>query len=662
MMNQNIKGTVLIIDDDPANIDVLGNMLRSDYKVLAATSGLKGLQLAQRLPQPDLVLLDIKMQGLDGYATCKELKQNEQTKNIAVIFVTADADIYSEERGLLLGAVDYITKPFNAMLVKARVRNHVLLKQGQDNLQLLVDQATAELRQEQGKLERSEKLYRTLMEAAPDSILLVNEQGDIEMANDSVEPMFGYKSLELVGNKIEVLVPDEFIAGHSQQRASFLQNPVIRSRVTLGKLSGKKKDGTVFPVDISLSPISMENGTMIIADIRDMTEEQRMQDQLRQAQKMEAIGQLTGGIAHDFNNILNSILGFSSIALNDEVVQENEELKSYLDIISKSGERARDLVKQMLSFSRGNYTGDFKPIDLAPVMHEVIKMIRPMLPASINVELDIEKNLPNSLADSLQINQVIMNMCINARDALHEQGNIILAVKKVIVKDEICNSCHEKLSTDFIEISISDNGEGISKENIEKIFDPFFTTKEVGKGSGMGLSVVHGIVHNHGGHIVVNSKPGEGTKFRLLLPYVNTRNTTQQSDVAATTLQLDGGSAHVMVVDDEALIGTYVETVLTEMNFRVTVFSDSNKALDYFQENSDDIDLVITDQTMPMMTGFELSKAMLEIKNGIPVIMQTGFSSIVDDKSARALGIRAFLNKPLDKNVLLNEIKVILNL
>jgi len=661
-MNQNIKGTVLIIDDDPANIDVLGNMLRSDYKVLAATSGLKGLQLAQRLPQPDLVLLDIKMQGLDGYATCKELKQNEQTKNIAVIFVTADADIYSEERGLLLGAVDYITKPFNAMLVKARVRNHVLLKQGQDNLQLLVDQATAELRQEQGKLERSEKLYRTLMEAAPDSILLVNEQGDIEMANDSVEPMFGYKSLELVGNKIEVLVPDEFIAGHSQQRASFLQNPVIRSRVTLGKLSGKKKDGTVFPVDISLSPISMENGTMIIADIRDMTEEQRMQDQLRQAQKMEAIGQLTGGIAHDFNNILNSILGFSSIALNDEVVQENEELKSYLDIISKSGERARDLVKQMLSFSRGNYTGDFKPIDLAPVMHEVIKMIRPMLPASINVELDIEKNLPNSLADSLQINQVIMNMCINARDALHEQGNIILAVKKVIVKDEICNSCHEKLSTDFIEISISDNGEGISKENIEKIFDPFFTTKEVGKGSGMGLSVVHGIVHNHGGHIVVNSKPGEGTKFRLLLPYVNTRNTTQQSDVAATTLQLDGGSAHVMVVDDEALIGTYVETVLTEMNFRVTVFSDSNKALDYFQENSDDIDLVITDQTMPMMTGFELSKAMLEIKNGIPVIMQTGFSSIVDDKSARALGIRAFLNKPLDKNVLLNEIKVILNL
>ena len=661
-MNQDKKGKVLIIDDEPSNIDVLSSILRHDYKVVAATSGIKGLQLAQRSPQPDLILLDLKMPGLDGYETCKELKKNPETKHIPVVIVTADADIKSEEKGLLLGAVDYITKPFNSFLVKARVRNHILLKQAQDNLQQRITEATAELQHERENLEKSEKLYRTLMEAAPDTILLVNEQGYIEMTNVLVETMFGYKQEELLGKEIEVLVPDEHVKGHYQQRDSFLKSPVIRNSVTLGRLSGRRKNGEVFPVDVSLSPISTENGNMIIADIRDMTEERNMEAQLRQAQKMEAVGQLTGGIAHDFNNILNSILGFSEIALGDESIQDNESLKKYLDIISKSGMRARDLVKQMLAYSRGNFSGDFQVIDIAPVMEEVMRMLRPVMPSSIDIEVNIDNDVPCTLADSLQINQIIMNMCINARDALHEKGNIYLSLKKENVRNEKCAACQNILNGDFINIVIRDNGEGISEDNLRKIFDPFFTTKEVGKGTGMGLAVVHGIVHNHGGHIVVDSKPGKGTTFNLLLPCVNNKPAKQQELNENSTLILDGHSVHVMVVDDDINIGALLEEVLTNNNFQVNVFNSSVEALAYFKQYHKEIDLVITDQTMPELTGYEMSKEMLDIRKDIPIIMQSGYSSTVDGKSTRALGIRAFLNKPLKHQVLLKEIKNIMDL
>ncbi|MDH5426302.1 MAG: response regulator [Gammaproteobacteria bacterium] len=656
------KAKILIVDDESSNIDVLSSILRGDYKVIAATSGIKGLQLAQRSPQPDLILLDIKMSGLDGYETCKELKNNPETKDIPIVFVTADTDIKSEEKGLLLGAVDYVTKPFNSMLVKARVRNHILLKQSQDNLQQKIIEATTELQHERENLAKSEKLYRSLMEAAPDTILLVNEQGYIEMANVLAESMFGYTQEELVGKEIELLVPDEYVKDHYQQRDSFLKNPVIRNRVTLGRLSGRRKNGEVFPVDISLSPIETENGTMIIADIRDMTEEHSMQAQLRQAQKMEAIGQLTGGIAHDFNNILNSILGFSDIALRDKTILDNDNLKKYLDIISQSGMRARDLVKQMLAYSRGNFDGNFQVMNIAPVMHEVMRMLRPVLPASINFELDIDNDVPLILADSLQINQIIMNMCINARDALHEKGSIYLSLKKKNVSNEVCSSCQKILNGEFVEIVIRDGGEGISEDNIKKIFDPFFTTKEVGKGTGMGLAVVHGIVHNHNGHIVVGSKPGEGTIFRLLLPHVQKKPAIQQANNESSDVKLDGHAALAVVVDDDVDIGALLEELLIQNNFEVKVFSSSKEALAYFEKHSEEIDLVITDQTMPEMNGYEMSKVMLDIRQDIPIIMQTGYSSIVDEKSARALGIKVFLNKPLEQRILLREIKNIMHL
>lgn len=658
----NKKPIILVIDDDPSSIDVLSAILREDYKVIAATSGIKGLQLANKTPPPDLILLDVKMKGLDGYDTCKELKSSSDTGDIPVIFVTADANIESEQHGLLLGAVDYITKPFNALLVKARIHNHIVRKYQHDELGIMIHEATTEIKKGREKLESSEKLYRTLMESSPDSIILINDNGEIQLANKTVTSMFGYDSEELKGQKIEILVPDKFVKGHPEIRNKYIEQPYDKSDFKLSMLSAKKKDGSVFPVEVHLTHVVSGENRMIIANVRDTTEQQQMQNQLRQAQKMEAIGQLTGGIAHDFNNILNSILGFSALALQNEEIEKNEVLKRYLSVISQSGERARDLVKQMLAFSRGNMSGDFIVVKLLPLLEEVMNMMQPILPSSINFNINIDSDAANILADPVQINQIIMNLCINARDALQEKGTIILGLRKVHLNNNECSSCHNFLNDEFIEISVKDDGMGVSAESVTKIFDPFYSTKDVGKGTGMGLSVVHGIVHNHGGHIIVDSMPGEGATFRMLFPILPIEQTESLKEKEQDALLVEGNNKRLMVVDDEEIITLYLETLLSDMGFVVTRFTNSINALEYFNEHQDDVDLIITDQTMPGMTGYEMSEHILKIKPNIPIIMATGYSALVDAKSAHELGIKSFIIKPYEQSELIGEIKTLLHL
>ena len=526
-----VRPTVLVVDDQPENIDVLSNILRSNYKVKAATNGSKALQIIQQKEQPDLILLDIMMPGMDGYEVCQKLKEQGLAGDIPVIFVSALQNVEDRVRAFTSGGVDYITKPVQPEEVKARVRVHVQLKLAQQQLKQANDELEARVKERTREVEvaydnlhesfkqivESENKYRSLLDAAPDGVILVDEQGLIEMVNREACLLFCYDANELVGQGVEILIPSR-AKNFASLRLSNLQDSKPQGPIKDKRLHAVRKDGSEFLVDVNFSPIETSEGVKLIVDVRDITEREQLYAQLQQAQKMEAIGLLTGGIAHDFNNMLASIMGFTQLAMDLSEDLGNDKLNEYLQEVNQAGERARDLIAQMLSFSRRNAEKELLPLKLAILIKEVVSMLRPMLPSSIGINYKVEGDIPMVKADPVKIHQVLMNLCINARDAIDGHGRIDLYLRLGHMDKAICSSCHNSINGEFVEIAIVDNGPGIKKSHLNKIFDPFFTTKEVGKGTGMGLSVVHGIMHDHLGHIVLESRSAKGTTFRLLFP------------------------------------------------------------------------------------------------------------------------------------------------
>jgi len=400
---------------------------------------------------------------------------------------------------------------------------------------------------------------------------------------------------------------------------------------------------------------------------RDITKNKEMENeteklyrQLQLVQKMETIGQLTGGIAHDFNNILASILGYTSLALTKFGTDKEGKLHEYLSQVARSGERAKELVQQMLMFGRG---GADQPVLIKPniMLIEVVKMIQPLIPSTIKLKKDIADNLPDIFIDPIQFHQVLMNLFINARDAMGSKGIIKVGMKVSSISDKYCSACSSEIVGNFIEVSIHDDGEGVAPELAGRIFDPFFTTKDVGKGTGMGLSVVHGIVHDHHGHIIVESDIGKGSEFRILFPIVKSKGTLKNDQILISLDEHKKNSGHILIVDDEVSITRFMTELLKVHNYRVTTFNDPGLALEYFTKCFSDIDVVITDQTMPGMMGVELVEKMLSINIEQSIIMCTGYSDSADKERASAIGIKAFYLKPIEINSLLTCIQKLLS-
>lgn len=402
-----------------------------------------------------------------------------------------------------------------------------------------------------------------------------------------------------------------------------------------------------------------------IGILRERGEKEHLQSQLVQARKMEAIGQLSGGIAHDFNNMLSSILGYAGLALDRPDDLPKESLDEYLNEVIRAGERARDLVGQMLSFSRTR-KGVAARVELRPIVKEAAKMLRFTLPASIELDVDAGDEMLAVNIDPVQLQQIIMNLCINARDAMHNKGRLSLAVRRVSLDVGggrlECRSCGEAVFPgDYIELSVKDSGDGIGQELLDRVFDPFFTTKGVGKGTGLGLSVVHGIVHEAGGHILVESVAGEGTTFRLLLPPsadVAEEDSSQLS--GCEVMQKITGTARILIVDDEQSVAGFLKELLTMSGYDVVLATDGVEALARFQQQPGQIDLVITDQTMPKLTGAELAAELLALSPDLPLILCTGYSEDVNEMRAREIGIKGYMHKPVASRALLELIAELL--
>jgi nitrogen-specific signal transduction histidine kinase/ActR/RegA family two-component response regulator len=374
-------------------------------------------------------------------------------------------------------------------------------------------------------------------------------------------------------------------------------------------------------------------------------EEERaaLQEQLRQAQKMEAIGTLAGGIAHDFNNILAGILGYAELASLD--IPEGSEAKYNLQQSIKSTYRAKDLVQQILAFSRQSKQ-ERKPLDIRPIIKEALKMLRASLPSTIEIRQNIEADWGAIEADPTQIHQVLMNLCTNAAHAMSENGGVLEVSLTKFDMDAGTSGVNSEIEPGpYLKLRVSDTGSGMPPEILSRIFDPYFTTKETGKGTGLGLAVVHGIVKSHRGAITVSSEPGKGTTFDIYFP---------RGDIIQAPSELErieplplGGRERILFVDDEKAIVEIGQKLLERLGYEVVSRTSSVEALELFRAKPESFDLVVTDMTMPNMTGDKLARELMGIRPDIPVILCTGFSERITEEKAKLLGIREFVMKPL---------------
>ncbi len=490
------------------------------------------------------------------------------------------------------------------------------------------------------KMEADKALLATAIDQAAETVLIHDTDGIIQYANPACERASGYTCNEALGLKICFLKNDKQDPQYNERMWDTLkQGKVWSSRVT-----NRKKDGSLFEENVTVSPVKNQQGeiTNFVAVKSDVSKEVQLERQLRQAMKMEAIGILASGIAHDFNNILTSIIGYGQLAqmrlAADHPVSKN------LNLVISAGNRAAQLVKQILAFSH-QAEDDYHPIKLHLIVKEALQLLRASLPSTITINEDIATDCSPCFADPTQIHQVVMNLCTNAKLAIGtKDGSLSVALAEVEITNPegMADSPLLEPGT-YLDLTISDTGCGMDHLTLSKIFDPFFTTREKGEGTGLGLSVVHGIIKQCKGEITVTSEPGRGTTFHIYLP-VQEGESLHNPPVPEAMIP---GSERILLVDDEELIIDIHQLFLDNLGYHVTSTTSSLKALEIFKENPTAFDLVLTDMTMPDINGIELAREILKIRPDIPIILCTGHSESTNEKRAKALGIRKFLMKPV---------------
>jgi PAS domain S-box-containing protein len=504
-----------------------------------------------------------------------------------------------------------------------------------------------ERKQMEEKLRESERKYHDLVENLNDVIYSADAEGTITYVSHAVEALLGYHPAEVIGRQVFDLIYKEDRPRMAAQFQRIVSGVLDPSEYRL-----LKKSAEMCWVMSSSRPIYSGNTVLriqgIVGDISDHKraeeEKARLEAQLRHAQKLEAIGTLAGGIAHDFNNILSTILGFTEIALDD--TPEDASSRNDLEQVLKAAHRAKKLVKQILAFSRQGQMQAREPIAVAPVVKEALRLLRATLPTTIEFRQDIPKDSGTITGDPTQLHQVVVNLCANAAHAMRERGGILeVALRRIELDDASVITCDNRRPRPYVKLTVRDTDHGMDSATLERIFDPYFTTKEVGAGSGLGLAVVHGIVKRHDGHVSVRSEPGKGTVFELLFPAVELPLETTEDNVQP----LPGGKERVLFVDDEEPLVKLGERMLLQFGYRVSTAMSSLEAIELFREEPGRFDLVITDYTMPHMTGVDLAGEILRIRPDIPIVLCTGYTDMLSEKKVQELGIRTFVMKPLSR-------------
>jgi PAS domain S-box-containing protein len=525
----------------------------------------------------------------------------------------------------------------------------------------------SERRVREEALKRSEERLRATVEAAFDCVVAMDAQGRILDFNAAAERCFGYPRNTVVGKPLgDTLIPERHRAAHEAGLKRYLAGgpgAYIGRRVETTAL---RADGSEFPIELTISAVPSAEGSIFIGFLRDLTDIRRaesqrneLEAQLRQAQKMDAIGHLTGGIAHDFNNILTSVMGYVVLASERPAAESDAKLQEHLEHAQQACRRARDLIQQMLMFSRGK-RGDARAVGLVTLVDESVRMLRATLPTTLELIAAHDDPETTVWVDPVQLQQVVLNLAINARDAIDGPGRVAIETTAAKPAQGTCASCRRKVDGRFVELTVSDSGAGIGAGTLERMFEPFFTTKPVGRGSGMGLAIVHGIVHEYGGHLLVDSAPGRGTAFRVLLPAAPEARSPPRRTSTTGGRARRALSGNVLLVDDETSVLDFMRQLLEGWGLQVTALADPGEALRTFEADLQAFDLLLTDQTMPGTTGLELARRVAALRPGIPVLLYSGHGEMMLDAPIDRAGVTRLLPKPVEPAALHNTLEELL--
>jgi len=490
---------------------------------------------------------------------------------------------------------------------------------------------------------RSEQRFRAVLTSAPDAILGVNSDGQIELVNDQAERLFGWRVDELIGKNIEMLVPEERRHVHIAHRGGYMHDPQPRPMGESLQLSAQRKDGSTVPVEISLSTIDDDPGSrLILAAVRDVTtrveleaarQRQALEAQREQSHRLESLGQLAGGVAHDFNNLLGVILNYSALMskhLTDpEAVSDLEEIRSAAD-------RAAGLTRQLLTFARRDAIS-LEPLEVNEVVRSVGSMLNRTLGEDIELQLDLSKEPLVAVTDRHQLEQIVLNLTINARDAMPEGGRITIKTKG-------------STETHMIELKVVDQGTGMSREVAERAFEPFFTTKPRSQGTGLGLATVYGIARRSGGNVQIDSVLGGGTTVTVTMRQAE----TSPKDDTAVDHSRPGGLERILLVEDEQALRKATSRILRERGYEVVTANDGIEALDIVTASATSFDLILTDVVMPRMRGDELARKLTD-HTATPVVFMSGYDAGDAPLTGRLLA------KPVVEEVLLQTVREVLD-
>jgi len=498
------------------------------------------------------------------------------------------------------------------------------------------------------ELNKSEQWHRSLFENATDGITVLDKNGIIVNVNEKACEMHGFSRDALVGAHIKLLEDNE-----SKGKMAERMRQIIEGESLVYETRHHKKDGTLVDLEISAKAITIGDELFIQSFYRDITERKKIQEHLLQSQKMESIGVLAGGIAHDFNNILTAILGHTEIIRRNSVLDVKS--TNSLGVIEDASRRAGRMISKLLGFARKSKY-EIVPLQLNDVVYDTIKLLERVIDKNIEMTVELDSHLPPIQGDTNQIEQIVMNLMVNARDAMQRGGRIVIKTAIMCVKQGMQDIPTYILPGEYVVLSVSDTGTGIPESILNKIFEPFFTTKERGKGTGLGLSMVYGAVKEHRGYITVQSEPGAGTTFTVYLP----ASRTAAPELAKEPVTSVSGNETLLIVDDEDAILNAVREALTSHGYKVFAISDSPSALNIFRRIPQEIALVISDIAMPKMDGKELIKQIKGIKPEIKILAMSGHTKYIADKD----GIReidGFLKKPFESQYLLSVVRRILD-
>ncbi len=625
--------TVLLIEDNPGDAELIQVLLsdarQAEFQFIWVSRLADALdRLADNEIQ--LALVDLGLPDSSGIDTLRKL--HKAAEGLPIVVITGNDDEETSMIALREGAQDYLIKGRFSGDLLARVLCFALERQ-----------------QAQEQLRESEVRMRTILDAMDDIVILQDTELKIIWSNHAVCDYAGLAREEMIGRYCF-----EVLYGRSDVCPNCPVAQAIQSGMTQTNTRVNQKGRTLF---LKGCPVADQTGkvTGAVEVAVDITERLVLEEQLRQAQKMESIGLLAGGIAHDFNNILSAIIGYTELAQQQNLT--GEVLKKYLTNVLKSGDRAKNLVYQILSFSR-QADSKFMPVKMSLIIKEALKMLRATLPTTISIDQKFSVD-GYVMGDPTQIHQVIMNLSVNAHHAMREKGG---KLSVSIEEDDMAVIPHVPSlltrSGFYLRVVVADTGTGMEERVRKHLFEPYFTTKPKGEGTGLGLSVVYGIVKNHGGMIRVESKVGKGTTFHLYFP-------KQVEPVLEKPVnngkEIPLGHESILFVDDEAILTVLMERLLGSLGYQVTAYTDPLEALENFRNYPETYDLVITDMTMPKMTGDILARELMTVRPDIPVMICTGFSERINEDQAKNIGVRAMLKKPFEIKNMAEQIRRVID-